>query len=278
MDILWAAMAICAIVSVVFYVLAISWQRTLRNQAAAIRTLVQRLEAFESMEDPVMRRKISELMPSPLEEVSILSFRLSDGFWRNTAGLTEAQIRHIHEQGTFVGSVKIETWRSHVTVTLRELPPHTQSSGWQTRTVDIYETGSDAGTVLWELDLEPALTLSTRRHATLELRYENKTVVLAMRHAMKQARTEIAKGENPEERIVFRIPLKTEQLVEFRMPETDRGTGTEGGKEEDTSVGSFAFQDEQQGVDWQLRLRSFERRISSGHWTIVEPRRTRRVS
>lgn len=82
MDILWAALAICAIVSVAFYALALSWQRMLRGHSRAIRGLFQRLEALEAMDDPLMRRRIGELMPSPLEQVHILSFRLGERFWR----------------------------------------------------------------------------------------------------------------------------------------------------------------------------------------------------
>lgn len=278
MDILWAALAICAIVSVVFYVLAISWQRTLRSQAGAIRGLIQRLETFEAMEDPVMRRRISELMPSPLEEVGIFSFRLGDRFWRDTAALTDKQIRHIREHGTFVGSVKIEVWRSHVTVTVRELPPYTNASGWQTRTVDIYATDSVAGTVLWELCLEPVLTFATRTPPTVELRYENKSIVLAMRNAVKGAWQVASDDETAGERTIFRIPLDAEQLAEFRISGTDVEAGVEAEKEEDALTASFAYQDERLGVDWQLRLRNFDGRISSGNWTIMEQRRARRVS
>jgi len=277
MDILWAAMAICAIVSVVFYVLAISWQRTLRSQAGAIRMLGQRLETLETMEDPVMRRKIGDLMPSPLEEVCVLSFRMGSGFWLDTVGLTETQVRHIHEHGTFVGSIKIEIWRSHVTITLRELPPHTQSSSWQTRTVDIYETGSGAGTVLWELDLEPTANVSMRKPAALELSYENRAIVLAIRYIPKENWPGASRGETAGERVVFRIPLDPEHLAEFRTPETAVHAGIEA-QEEDASATSFAFQDERQDVDWHLRIHNFNGHMSSGKWAIIEPRCALRVS
>lgn len=276
MDILWAALAICAIVSVVFYVLAISWQRTLRSQAGAIRGLIQRLETLEAMEDPVMRRRISELMPSPLEQVGIFSFRLGDRFWQDTAALTDKQIRRIHEHGTFVGSVKIEIWRSHVTVTLRELPPPAEASGWQTRTVDIYQMDSDACTVLWELCLEPTLAVAMGEPPALELRYRNKSIVLAMRNVPEEPWAVGSGSGTAEERVVFRIPLDAEQLGDFHIAGTDVEAGIETDK--DTSIASFADQDERQGVDWQLRLRSFDGRICSGNWTVMEPRRARRVS
>lgn len=278
MDILWATMAICAVVSVVFYVLALSWQRTLRSQAGAIRALVQRLETLEAMEDPAIRHRIGELMPPPLEKVCIFSFRLGDQFWRETAGATETQISHIHEHGTFVGSVKIETWRSHVTVTLRELPPHSQSSGWQTRTVDVYSTDSGAGTVLWELSLDPEFNLLIQKPQILELRYENKAIVLAIRALPREAWAGAPNGDTLEEKIIFCIPLDAEQLAEFRVSETDMRARIDGEKEEGGSIASFTCQGERQGVDWQLRLRSFDGRVSAGHWTIVKPRRERRVS
>lgn len=277
MDILWAAMAICAIVSVVFYVLAISWQRMLRDHAGAIRGLAQRLDALETMEDPFLRRRITELIPSPLKEVCVFSFQLSDRFWRETAGLKEAQIRHILEQGTFVGSIKIEVWRSHVSITLRELPPRVKSAGWQTRTIDIYSMDSGTTTVLWELDLEPTVH-PARKPAVLELRYENNAILLAMRHAAQEVWAEASRGETAQGKIIFRIPLEAEQLVDFHVAKTGVEAGIETATKEDASVASFAHQDERLGVGWQLRLHSFNSRISLERWTILESPRARRVS
>lgn len=277
MDILWAAMAICAIVSVVFYVLAISWQRMLRDHAGAIRGLARRLDALETMEDPFLRRRITELIPSPLEQACIFSFQLSDRFWRETAGLSEAHIRHIREHGTFVGSIKIEVWRSHVSVALRELPPRTRSAGWQTRTIDIYSTDSGTATVLWELDLEPTVH-PERKPAAMELRYENNAILLAMSHAAKQGWAEASRGEAAQGEIIFRIPLEAEQLVDFYVAKTGIEAGIETTMKEDASVASFGYQDELQGVGWQLRLHSFNGHVSSERWTTLESPRARRVS
>lgn len=289
MEILWAALAICALVSVAFYFLALSWQRMLRSHSRAIRALFQRLEALEGMEDPMMRRKIGELMPSPLEQVHVLSFRLGERFWRDTLGATEQQVRHIHENGTFIGSVKIEIWRSHAAVTMRELLPQSKSAGWQTRTVDIYATDSSAPAILWELGLEPEANSRAMEPPSVELRYEKGVIVLATRSWKNRAWPETPDSVPANERIVFRIPLDAEQLAQFRVPEADRMTGgveseTTGGSSEaggqcaDAWIASFSYQDERQGVDWQLHIRDLNGRTASEHWTIMEPPQVRRVS
>lgn len=287
MDILWAALAICAIVSVAFYALALSWQRMLRGHSRAIRGLFQRLEALEAMDDPLMRRRIGELMPSPLEQVHILSFRLGERFWRDTLGATEQQVRHVHEHGTFVGSVKIEVWRNHIAITLRELLPQSRTAGWQTRTVDIYAVDASAPVELWELCLEPA-TNSAIESPSVELRYENRAIVLAAQTLPNKALPGALNRGSMEERIVFRIPLDAEQLAEFRVTETDMETEVKpeaavgsfeaGAQRGDAPMALFSHQDERQGVDWQLRIRDLNGRTASEHWTVMESPRIRRVS
>ncbi len=288
MDILWAALAICAIVSVAFYALALSWQRMLRGHSRAIRALFQRLEALEAMDDPLMRRRIGELMPSPLEQVHILSFRLGERFWRDTLGATEQQVRHVHEHGTFVGSVKVEVWRNHLAITLRELLPQSRAAGWQTRTVDIYAADAGAPVELWELCLEPVAKSSAIESPSVELRYENRAIILATQTSSNKALPGALNSDATEERIVFRIPLDAEQLSEFRVPEADMETGIgpeatagsfeTGGQRGDAPIASFSHQDERQGVDWQLLIRDLNRRTASENWTLMEPPRVRRVS
>jgi hypothetical protein len=291
MDVLWAALAICAMVSVTFYVLAVSWQRTLRGHSRALRALFERLDALETVEDPVIRRKIGELMPSPLREVHILSFRLGERFWRNVLGATEQQILDIRENGTFVGSVKIEIWRSHVAVTVRELLPRSKSAGWHTRTLDIYAVDSGTPTVLWELCLQlPANSHAVElEQSSVELRYENGAIVLASQAFAKEQWLQSTDGARAKERIVFRVPLDAEQLAEFRISEADMepadvedGAGAarfgSGRQTIAAAVASFSYQDEQQGVDWQLRVRELDGRTAPGQWTIMEPSQVRRVS
>jgi hypothetical protein len=283
MDVLWAAVGICLIVSLVFYILAASWQRLLRGHSRAIRDLLQRVQAIESMEDPFMRSRIGQLAPSPLEQVYILSFRLSERFWRDTLGATEQQLRNVHEQGTFVGSVKMEMWRSHVAITLRELLPQSRSAGWQTRTVDIYATNCSEPTVLWELCPTSTANSPAAEAPSVQLRYENQSVILAARAKTSRDWAEALDSQSADEGIVFCIPLDVEQLAEFRAPETEDadpaaaplGTGS---LPADVNVASFCYQDERQGVDWQLHVRELRRRTASERWTLLEPPRARRVS
>jgi hypothetical protein len=289
MDVLWAALAICIMVGVTFYVLAAAWQRTLRSHSRALRALFQRLDALEAMEDPLMRRRIGELMPSPLEQVHILSFRLSDRFWRTALGATDQQLVHVREHGTFIGSVKIEIWRSHVSITLRELLPQGKSGGWQARTLDIYESESAAPTALWELRLEPEAGTPAAETPSVQLRYENKGIVLAARTSARATWPQDSDRGSVHETIVFCIPLDMEQLGEFRMAEDeienggteDEATVTSFGAERHSAVGSmasFSHQDDRQGFDWELRSRNLNGRTSSPDWTIMEPPRIRRVS
>lgn len=283
MEVLWAALAICAIVSLVLYALAISWQRMLRSHSCAIRDLLQRIEALEFVENPFVRTKISQLAPAPLEQVHILTFRLCERFWRHTLGATERQVRYVHEHGTFVGSVKIEVWRSHIAITLRELLPQSKSAGWQTRTLDIYD-GEPA--VLWELALGLGANSPSTDALSVQLRYECKSIILAARSKLKRGWPEIIDSDVTE-RIVFGIPLDPEQLAEFRVRETEPRNGTAGtqgaaafglgSSSGEAKVASFSCQDEQQGFDWQLHIRELNGQATSGHWTIMDTQ-ARRVS
>lgn len=279
MDILWAALAICAIVSVAFYVLALAWQRMLRDHSRAIRELFQRVESLEAMDDPFLRNKIGELMPSPLEQVFILSFRLGEPFWYVTMGATEQQLRHLREHGTFVGSVKIEIWRSHIAVTLRELLPQTKSGGWQTRTVDIYAADSAKPTSLWELCPAPSGKPVGAQMATVELRYQGGAISLVTRTSARMTQEQPSNSESTDEKVVFRIPLDVGELIPYRVSEGET-ENTLAGNEADTDTGIllFAHQDEQKGIDWQLRIRNLNGRMASTDWAIMEPSRIRRVS
>lgn len=289
MEILWAALAIGSIVSAAFYVLALSWRQVLRSHSRAIGALFRRLEALEAMEDPLLRRKIGELMPSPLEQVHILSFCLGDRFWRDTLGATEQQLDDLHEHGTFIGSVKIEVWRSHAAITVKELLPEGKSLGWQTRSVDIYAADSGKPTVLWELCLAREPNRGTVEPPAVELRYENREILLLARTWATGARPDVSPGESAEEKIVFRIPLNAEKLAPFRVPEADEEAGEEENnvtdarfeaqtKRTDAPVSSFSHQDERQGVAWQLRIRNLDGRSAPGQWTILESPQVRRVS
>ena len=138
MDILWVALAVCVIVGFVFVVLARHWQRLLVHQSWTIRRLTDRVASLEEVADPNFRRKLDESAPSPLERVYTFSFRVNDDFWRKTVKATPRQLQYIREHGNFLGSVKIEQWRSHNVVTVTEVLPQAKSATWQTRSFDVF--------------------------------------------------------------------------------------------------------------------------------------------
>jgi hypothetical protein len=278
MDILWVALAISAVVGFVFYVMASYWGRLLKSHSKAIRFLMQRVEALEEMEDPRLRQKMDDSAPSPLEQVYIFSFRLGERFWEDTIGATSEQMRYIREHGKFLGSAKIERWRSHIAVTLTELLPQSQSAGWQTRKVDIYPVnGSSGSAILWELYLEsPANSSAHEPHPALELSFEDELLVLRARSGKLSA-----SGE----KIIFHVPLDTELLSPFRVRdeetgELDDGEGSVGiaaRQRKDSWLTFYSNQDEKQGLDWQLCLRDLDRKAAWERWKIVEPQRVSRV-
>lgn len=287
MDMLWVALAISAVVGFVFYAMASYWGRLLKSHSKALRFLMQRVEALEEMEDPRLRERLGKSTPSPLEQVYIFSFRLGERFWPETIGATQDQMRYIREYGKFLGSAKIERWRSHIIVTLTELLPQTQSAGWQTRTVDIYPmNGSSGSAVLWELYLEPpANSAEHETHPVLELRYEEEQIELRERRGKLPAKGDRMAAQENEDRILFRVPLSTDLLSEYRVSEEESEMANgEGGAEvsrgrqrKDSWVKFYRHEDEKQAVDWQLCLRDLGRKAAWEQWKIVEPQQTRRA-
>ncbi|HEV2489358.1 MAG TPA: hypothetical protein VGT03_06100 [Candidatus Acidoferrales bacterium] len=285
MEILWAGLGISAVVGFVFYIMASQWARLLKSHSKAIRFLTQRVQALEEMEDPRLRRRFDDSAPSPLEQVYVFSFRLADRFWSDTIGASAEQMRYIREQGKFLGSAKIERWRSHITVTLTELLPQSQSAGWQTRTVDIYPAKESSGTaLLWELYLEsPVNSAPHEAHPAVELWFEEELLVLRARHGRVGTRGE--EKAAPGDRIIFHVPLDTDLLSDYRVKEeVMHESGTENGEEmtphiprTDSWLTFYQFQDDKQGVDWQLCLRDLERKAAWEQWNIVEPQQVRRA-
>ncbi len=170
MDILWTAVGIAVIVVFVFYVLAQHWQRLLRQQNWTIRRLFERVQSLEEMADPEWRRRLSDAVPVPLEQVFTLSFRLDDRFWHDAVRATEDDLKFIREYGSFVGAVKLERWRSHTVATITEVLPDRKATGWQTRALDFYPDPANSGDALslWELALSRP-GLSAERPPSLEL-------------------------------------------------------------------------------------------------------------
>jgi hypothetical protein len=282
MEILWPALGIAIIVVFVFYVLAQYWQRLLRQQSWTIRRLFDRVQSLEEISDPEWRRKLGEAAPVPLEQVFTFSFRLSDRFWRDSARLNEDDQKFIREYGSFVGAVKLERWRSHTVATITEVLPDRKATGWQTRVLDFYSDpfkGSGALS-LWELALaRPGM--SAERPPSLELLLRANALELRGR-LFSAAQGALGNGHGTAaedgEVIFFRVPLDTARLGEFRShdPEdtTNNGNGSAAGGDQSVNGNSwqafYSHQNDDLGLEWQLRLRDLTRKSEWERWKILE--------
>lgn len=277
MNILWAALAICLVVSVAFYVLAVSWGRTLKGHSMALRMLYQRLETLESLEDPFLRRRVGELAPSQLEQVCIFSLNLSEQFWRNSVGATERRAREIRENGTILGSVKLEIWRSHVAITVTELLPASKSAGWQNRVINVYASDGHLLSTLWELRLERDVDSEIRGGRLLQLRFRGRSLELVVCGAAVQS-TAARRNPSADERIFFCIPLDPEQLSKNRAENAESGDSSREEAMPEGRVLFFSDEDEDLGICWHLSIRTLDGSKLSNNWRILEPAQARRVS
>ena len=267
MEIVWSAVGLCGFVCFLFCVLAWRWRRALRQQAQTIRRLAERVENLEQLGDPQFRHRIGESAPMPLEQVFIFSFRLSDRFWRDRLQIKNEDWDCIRRFASFVGSVKLEKWRSHTVATITEVLPDSRTAGWQARSLDFYPDPlrtNDALT-LWELrlgrareltELPPSLELLLRR-SELELRGHRAS-------SISDSPGNGRRSESSDEEVVFfRVPLDKALLAEFRTQDPAHVTGNGSGDSGRTTVPALASSwqafyshpDEPLGVEWQLRLR-----------------------
>jgi hypothetical protein len=279
MEILWPALGIGAIVMFVFYVLAQHWQRVLRQQSWRIRRLLDRVQNLEELTDPEFCRRLSESTPVPLEQVFTLTFRLSDRFWDDAVRTAEDDVKFIRESGSFVGSVKLERWRSHTVATITEVLPDRKAAGWQTRSLDFYPDPAKSGDALtlWELALaRPGL--SAERPPSLELVLRENSVDL-IGHLAAGASANGNRTQTGHEQVMFfRVPLDTSLLAEFRTHDpsdsADNGSGNSGTDEIPTNANSWhAFYSDRNdglGVEWQLRLRDLRKKSEWERWKILE--------
>ena len=285
MDILWVAVGVCVIVGFVFVILARHWQRLLAHQAWSIRRLTDRLQSLEEIADPNFRRKLDESAPSPLEQFYTFGLRLSDRFWQSTLETSEAQRAFIREQGNFLGSVKIERWRSHTVLTVTEVLPQNKSANWQTRSFDIFpESSKDAHPVtLWEMPLEEAKATATGRVPTIELRWDNGALVLCAVQDRRAAASDDVITLRPEERSLLYVPIDLAKLEPFRQAqETEQdgiaavfGNGSANGHQLMVRYGS---EDDAAGIEWHLWVRDLVKRSEWDRWKIVEAQQMSKVS
>jgi hypothetical protein len=291
MDIVWVALGVCVIVGFVFVVLARHWQRLLAHQAWSIRRLTDRLHSLEEVADPNFRRKLDESAPSPLEQFYTFGLGLSDRFWRNTVETTDAQRDFIREQGNFLGSVKIERWRSHTVLTVTEVLPQNKSANWQTRTFDIFpeNLSDDAPVTLWQMPLAEANAGSaTGRVPTIELRWQDGALALCASQERRSAENADVITLVPDERILLSVPLDPELLEAFRQPDLaamdelpeefdklpSNGTNSNGHQ----FVAFYGGDDSDSGIAWHLCLRDLARRSEWDRWRVVEAIQMTKVS
>jgi hypothetical protein len=280
MEILWPALGICAVVCLVLYVLAGHWQRVLRQQSWMIRKLAERVKSLEEVSDPQFRQRLGESSPMPLEQVFTFSFRLSEQFWRGTLALTDEDWEFIRRFGSFVGSLKLERWRSHTAATITELLPASATEPWQRRSLDYYpgDGKEDEAHSLWELPLclpnRPA-----ERPSFLELRLDGNAIELCV-DLRGSERLNPTNGAPSDAGItVFRVPLDTAQLAEFRSQEPREASddvnpnlSSNGNATGAASWRAFyAATDERAGFEWQLWVRDLTKKAEWDRWKILEP-------
>ncbi len=289
MDILWPATGIGVIVGFIFFVLAQHWRQVLNQHAWTIRRLTERVRDLEDMADPEFRRRLGEASPMPLEQVFTLTFRLNDRFWREAVHTTDENLRFIREFGSFVGSVKLDRWRSHTVATVAEVLPDRKESGWQMRSLDFYPDAAKPGRglTLWELALV-RMKFSAERPPSLELVLRENSIDLLGHLAPWEGGSGNGHGGNGnsgnghsagdyEDVVFFRVPLDTNQLAEFRShdPSNEAGNGSETGAAPAPAGMSWqAFYsggDETLGIEWQLRLRDLAKKSQWERWKILEP-------
>lgn len=291
MDILWVALGVCVIVGFVFVILARHWQRLLAHQAWSIRRLTDRLHSLEEVADPNFRRKLDESAPSPLEQFFTFGLGLSDRFWRNTVETTDAQRAFIREEGNFLGSVKIERWRSHTVLTVTEVLPQNKAANWQTRTFDIFpeNLSDDAPVTLWQMPLAEAKAgAASGRVPTIELRWQDGALALCALEDRRGADSGDVITLVPEERILLSVPLDPELLEPFRQPDRGaldelpeefeklRSNGTNSNGHQ--FVAFYGSDDAETGIEWHLCLRDLARHSEWDRWRVVEAIEMTKVS
>jgi hypothetical protein len=287
MDILWVALAVCVIVGFVFVVLARHWQRLLVHQSWTIRQLTDRVASLEEVADPNFRRKLDESAPSPLERVYTFSFRVNDDFWRKTVQATPRQLQYIREHGNFLGSVKIEQWRSHTVVTVTEILPQAKSATWQTRSFDVFPddlANAEHPITLWEMSLaDQKADASSGRVPTLELRWREGELELCSRSDRFMTAEDNTVTLTPHEQILFAVPLDAERLAQYRTADgSEDGNGefdevleriTEGvsAAAGNSWIAMFGREDDSLGIEWNISMRDLTRQSDWKRWKVFEP-------
>ena len=279
MDASWLALLVAVALVFVFFVLVQHWQRVLRHQAWSVRRLVERVQGIEAVADPQFVQRLNDAAPMPLEQVFTLSFRLDDRFWTEAVHVTEEERQFVREHGSFVGSVKLERWRSHTVATISEVLPDRKAVGWQTRSLDLYSdpARSNESFTLWELALD-RVGPSAERPPSLELLLRGNSLEL-LGHLNGRSHGASGNGHNGsagfDDVTFFRVPLDTAQLAPFRSHDpAGNGNGSSGTQELPAQPNSwrafYSDHDETTGVEWHLRLHDLTRKSEWERWKILE--------
>ncbi|MGH9775184.1 MAG: hypothetical protein ACRD50_09590 [Candidatus Acidiferrales bacterium] len=277
MDLVWTALGICAVVGFVFLVFVRYWQRRMLRYSLAIRQLEDRVEALERMDDPDFRRRLDDSSPAPLERVFTFSFRISDRFWREVLHASPERMAYVKDHGKFLGSVKLERWRSHTSVTVYEVLPDSRSAGWQSRTIDLYSRSADQQgealqASLWELPLSaPGQESAADEIESLELRLEEDAFVLAARRGFVHTQSGDRSMVVADESVLLYVPLDSAKLANFRKTEEpaeldEPNSMALTGPPRDSWVAVYEHQDESMGLDWQLCLRDLVKKADWERW------------
>lgn len=227
------------------------------------------------MEAPFLRQKIGEMMPSQLEEVCIFNLSFSERFWRRSLQMTDEQVCDIRENAALLGSVKLDAWRRHTTITVTELLPLAKSTGWQNRTMEIYGSDNPTMTRLWELCLGPDANSAEKVGRCLQLRFRDKAIELVI--SCSRTLTEMHDGKTSDERIFFSVPLDAEHLADYRVDDQDLRDSLAGEVVKDGTMAFFSNEDEDAGIGWHLSIRALDGGVSD-KWKFMEPAQVRRIS
>jgi hypothetical protein len=273
----WALLIAIGLAFVVFVLVQHS-QRILRHQSGSIKRLLERMRNLESISDPMFLQRLNEAAPMPLEQIFTISFRLDDVFWTRALRASDEVRRFVREYGSFVGSVKLERWRSHTVATIAEIPPDRKATGWQTRSLELYSDPARANDscTLWEMPLAPA-GAGAERPPSLELLLRANTVEFLGHLAPNDGSTEGNghDGSAFEDVVFFRIPLDTAQLARFRA-EDPAANGNGHGEKHELSRLAKSWQtfylggDETLGIEWQLRMHDLTKKSEWERWKILE--------
>jgi hypothetical protein len=278
MEILLPAAAIVVIVMFVFYVFAQHVNRTIRRQSWTIRQLFERVEDLESLTDPLFLRRLNDAAPMPLEQVFTLTFRIDDRFWTEILCAREEVRTFVREFGSFVGSIKLERWRSHTVATITEVLPDRKSIGWQARTLDIYTDGAKAcePVTLWELPLRRA-SFSAEKPPSLELLLRGNSIELCghLGPGIEEPNANDSL-EDWEDAVFFRVPLDAAQLAGFRSHDpagaNENGNGhSNAGANPNAWQAFYSERNEVLGIEWQLWMRDLSKKSEWERWKILDP-------